>query len=206
MTRKILHIDASALGERSESRRLSGDFIQHWSTLNPEDKVIRRDIVDNPLPHMDGFTLGSMMTPIAERTSEQETAANRAEELIQEFLDADVLVLGVPMYNLGIPSTLKSWVDHISVAGRTFEYTANGPKGLAGDKQVYILSTRGGVYGDNSPMDHQVSYMNTIFSFLGISEIHTIQAEGLNISPENREQSIAAAHAQIQKTLSTAAA
>jgi len=206
MTRKILHIDASALGERSESRLLSSDFIQRWGILHPEDEVIQRDIVNTPLPHMDGFTLGSMMTPAAERTSEQQTAANLAEELVQEFLDTDVLVLGVPMYNLGIPSTLKAWVDHISVAGRTFEYTANGPRGLSGDKQVYILSTRGGVYGDNNPMEHQVSYMKTIFGFLGISDVHTIQAEGLNISPENRDQSIAAAHTQIQKTLSTAAA
>jgi len=205
MSRKILHIDASAQGERSESMRLSNDFIQHWKTQHPNDEIIQRDIVDNPLPHINGRILGSMMTPVEQRTSEQNVAAGQYEELVREFLDADVLVLGVPMYNFTIPSTLKAWIDHITVPGKTFEYTAEGPVGLISGKEVYILSTRGGFYKD-SPMDHQVSYLQTLFNFLGLEDIHVIQAEGLNISPETRDQSIEAAQLQIQETLAQAAA
>lgn len=205
MARKILHIDASARGGNSESRRLTRDFIQRWLLVNPEDQIIRRDIVDSPLPHVDSGFLDSLMTQAEVRTPEQQMAVDRSDELIRELLAADVLVLGVPMYNFGIPSTLKSWVDHVTIAGRTFEYTAEGPRGLVGDKQVYILSTRGGIYGD-SPMDHQVSYLRTLLDFLGIRDIQVIQAEGLNISPESRDRSIAAAHARIKEMLEPATA
>mgnify|MGYP001408553066 CR=1 FL=1 len=205
MPRKILHIDASAQGERSESMRLSDDFIQRWKMRHPDDEIIQRDIVDNPLPHIDGLILDSMMTPPIQRTPEQRAVAAQYEELVQEFLDADVLVLGVPMYNFTIPSTLKAWIDHITVPGRTFEYAEEGPRGLVDGKQIYILSTRGGFYGDG-PMDHQVNYLRTLFGFLGIEDIQIIQAEGLNVSPETRDQSIEAAHTQIQETLAQAAA
>ncbi len=205
MASKILHIDSSARGEQSESKQLTSDFIRRWSLINPEDIIIQRDIVDDPLPHIDSFTLQSILTPEEERTPEQRKAVGKSDELIDEFLEADVLVLGVPMYNFTIPSTLKAWIDYITMPGRTFEYTAEGPKGLVSNKQVYILSTRGGVYGDG-PMDHQTNYLKVLFSFLGIQDIHIIQAEGLNISPESRDLGIAAAHAQIKDTLRAAAA
>jgi FMN-dependent NADH-azoreductase len=205
MPRKILHIDASAQGERSESRRLSNDFIEHWQTRYPEDRITRRDIVENPLPHIDDLIVGSMMTPAGQRSPEQGVAAEQYEELVREFLDADVLVLGVPMYNFTIPSTLKAWIDHITVPGQTFRYTAEGPVGLVRGKQVHILSTRGGFY-EGSPMDHQVAYLQTLFGFLGVEDIQVIQAEGLNISPETRDQSMEAAHIQIQELLAQAAA
>ncbi len=208
MSRKILHIDASANGEQSESMRLSNDFIHRWKTEYPADQVIQRDIVGNPLPHIDSVILGSMMTPAEQRTPEQNATAGQYEELVQEFLDAEVLVLGVPMYNFSIPSTLKAWIDHITVPGRTFEYTAEGPVGLIRNKQVYIISTRGGFYKDNpmDQMDHQISYLQTLFGFLGIEDIQVIQAEGLNISPEVHDQSVEAAQIQIQETLAKAAA
>ncbi len=204
MPRKILQIDASARGGQSESRRLTSEFIRRWRADNPEDVIIRRDIVDDPLPHINSLFLDGMMTPEGERTPEQQRAIDRSDELIRELLDADVLVLGVPMYNFGIPSTLKAWVDHISIAGRTFEYTADGPKGLVRNRPVYILSTRGGIYGD-SPMEHQTSYLKTLFGFLGITDVHIIQAEGLNISPENRDKSVADAVDQIHETLEAVA-
>ena len=205
MARKILHIDASARGANSESRRLTSEFLQRWHAASPEDVVIHRDIVDNPLPHVDSIFLDGLMTPEAERTPEQQQAVARSDELINEFLTADVLVLGVPMYNFGIPSTLKAWLDHISIAGRTFQYTAAGPKGLVSNKPVYILSTRGGIY-DDSPMEHQTSYLKTMLGFFGIEDIHVIQAEGLNLSPEGREKSVAGAIAQIRKEVETATA
>ncbi len=205
MARKVLHIDASARGANSESIRLTNEFLERWHAANPQDVIIHRDIVDKPLPHVDSIFLDGLMTPEAERTPEQQQAVTRSDELINEFLTADVLVLGVPMYNFGIPSTLKAWLDHISIAGRTFQYTATGPKGLVSNKPVYILSTRGGVY-DDSPMEHQTSYLKTMFGFFGIEDIHIIQAQGLNLSPEGREKSITDAIAHIKEAVETATA
>jgi len=198
MTQTILHIDASALGDASESRRLSATFIEQWLQQHPDDKVVVRDIVDAPLPHLDGATLAALMTDAEQRDPTQAEAAARVDELVDEFLGADVLVLGVPMYNFGIPSTLKAWIDHIAIAGRTFRYTADGPVGLAGGKRVYVLSARGGLHGEGSD-DHQVRYLRTLFRFLGIDDVRVIQAEGLSISSEQREQSISAALSDIAR-------
>jgi len=196
MSKKILHIDSSARFTDSESRNLSTAFINQWKTKHPGDEVIVRDIVSNPLPHLDEAMLGALFTPSENRTPEQQITTERVDELVDEFLAADVLVLGVPMYNFGIPSTLKSYIDHIAQAGRTFQYTENGPVGMAGGKTVYILSARGGVY-DNSPLDHQVSYLKTVFGFLGIDQVDDIQAEGLNMGPEVHDKALASANLRI---------
>ncbi len=205
MSNKVLHIDASARGMDSESRKLSHHFITGWRSTHPEDAIITRDITENPLPHIDSSTLGSLMIAADERSPEQRVDAKRVDDLVNEFIAADVLVLGVPMYNFGIPSTLKAWVDHISIAGRTFEYTANGPKGLVKGTKVYLISTRGGIYGE-SPMDHQVNYLKTLLGFLGIDDIEVIQAEGLNLSPEERDSSITAALSKIEAITTASAA
>ncbi|MCP3667988.1 MAG: FMN-dependent NADH-azoreductase [Gammaproteobacteria bacterium] len=205
MPKTILQIDASARGIDSESRKLSQSFITGWQSVHPEDVIITRDITENPLPHIDSSTLNSLMIATDERTPEQQIAAMRVDELIDEFMAADVLVLAVPMYNFGIPSTLKAWVDHVSIAGRTFEYTANGPKGLVKEIKVYLISTRGGIYGE-SPMDHQVNYLKTLFDFLGIDNVEVIQAEGLNLSPEERDSSITAALSKIEVITTASAA
>ena len=120
------------------------------------------------------------------------------ERIIQQYLDADVVVIGAAMYNFGITSTLKAWIDRISVAGRTFKYTENGPVGLAGDKKAYIASSRGGVYGENSPVDFQESSLKTVFNFTGVTDVEIIRAEGVNMGPELKDKAIAAALAQVQ--------
>lgn len=187
----LLHIDASARATGSESRRLSSDFVAGWRNLYPAAKVITRDIVTAPLPHLDQALLSGLQTGSDERSPAQAAAVARVDELVAEFLAADCIVLGVPMYNFGIPSTLKAWIDHIAIAGRTFRYGAQGPVGLAGGRTVYLCSARGGVFGEG-PMDHQVSYLRTLFGFLGIDDLRVIQAEGLN-RDSTKEQGLRAA-------------
>jgi FMN-dependent NADH-azoreductase len=196
MSNTILRIDSSLNSETSDSRRLGDSFLQQWRAAHPADTVRVRDITSEPLPHIDHTLLQGATTTEAARPDAVRDTLRRVDELVGEFLAADVIVIGVPMYNFGIPSTLKAWVDHIAQAGRTFHYTEAGPQGLAGGKRVYLISTRGGVY-DNSPMDHQVAYLKTVLGFLGIEEINVIQAEGLNLSTESRQRSLAAAEAQI---------
>jgi FMN-dependent NADH-azoreductase len=197
MTQTVLHIDASAASAQSESRRLSALFVDRWLQHHPGDRVLLRDIVSTPLPHLDQILLDALMSSPEQHSPAQAEAAARVDEMVAEFLAADVLVLGVPMYNFGIPSTLKAWIDHIAIAGRTFSYGENGPVGLAGGRQVYIVSTRGGAYGEG-PQDHQVSYLRTAFGLLGIDNVQVIQAEGLQMSGRRREQSLAAALAAIE--------
>ena len=204
MTRKLLHIDASARGAESESRRLSQTFVAHWLDAHPGDRVTVRDIITDPLPHLDEALLTGLMATAAERDPEQTAAAARVDALVTEFLAADVIVLGVPMYNFGIPSTLKAWIDHIAIAGRTCRYTPEGPVGLAGGKTVYLLSTRGGIHGEG-PMDHQVRYLRTLFGFLGIDDVRVIQAEGLSMG-DQREPMLSAAQAGIASTFAATGA
>lgn len=200
MARKILHIDSSARGRDSDSSALAQHFLAQWQANHPDDQVIERDIASNPIPHLDQTALTGLFSPDEQRTPDMRAAVERVDTLVEEFLAADVLVLGVPMYNFGIPSTLKAYIDHIAQAGRTFKYTDQGPVGLAGDKQVYVLSTRGGVY-ENSPLDHQAAYLRTVFGFLGIDNVHVINAEGLNMGNQVREQAMSQAHAAIEQSV-----
>ena len=177
---KLLHIDAGITGEGSVSRQLSAAVVDAARQTNPALQVARRDLAAEPVPHLDGGRLGGL-------------AEN---EVLQEFLDADVIVIGAPMYNFGVPSQLKAWLDHILVAGKTFRYTAEGPEGLAGGKRVIIASARGGLYSEGSPLaaiDFQEPYLRTVFNFIGVKDIDLIRAEGVNLSPENRETALKAA-------------
>jgi FMN-dependent NADH-azoreductase len=125
---------------------------------------------------------------------------SESDKVLQEFLDADVVVIGAPMYNFGIPSQLKAWIDRIAIKGKTFAYSEYGPKGLAGGKTVIIASARGGFYGDGSPVaawDHQESYLRTVFGFLGVTDVRFLRAEGLNVSPEQKEKAIAEARGEV---------
>lgn len=192
---KILHIDSSALGTASASRELTAAVVRQLRADSPHVEVSYRDLDAQPLPHFTGATLA--------KSDPAEAAL--AKTVLEEFLAADVVVIGAPMYNFSLPSTLKAWIDRIAVAGVTFRYTANGPEGLAGGKRVVVASTRGGVYGDASPADFQEAYLRQVFAFLGIPSIEILRAEGLSLSPENRRQGLAAAHAAIQSAPAVAA-
>ena len=184
---KLLHVDSSILGQNSASRELSGAIVARWQDVVPGLQVSYRDLDASPLPHLSGASLAG--TNISE--------AADAERTMQEFLEADVVVIGAPMYNFGIPSTLKAWIDRLAVAGKTFRYTETGPQGLAGGKKVILASSRGGFHQD-SASDFQEPYLRFLFGFLGITDLEIVRAEGLAVSPEQRSNGLAAAHASIR--------
>ena len=182
---KLLHIDSSALGGNSVTRELTAAIVAQWQAAQDGVQVQYRDLDTDPLPHLTGASLAGI----------DAGAADVAERVLQEFLDADVVVIGAPMYNFGIPSTLKAWIDRIAVAGRTFRYTAEGSQGLAGPKKVVVASARGSVHG--TATDFQEPYLRQLFAFIGIDEVEFVRAEGVGLSPQHRAEAIAAARARI---------
>ncbi|MDX5334058.1 MAG: NAD(P)H-dependent oxidoreductase [Gammaproteobacteria bacterium] len=188
----LLRIDSSLRRDDSDSRALADRFVTTWRQRHPEGRVLVRDLAVEPVPHLDGVMLAALGTSPEARDAEAAGRVALADALLAEFMSADEIVLAVPMYNFGIPSTLKAYLDHVARAGVTFRYTAAGPEGLAGDKRVTLLLTRGGRY-TGSPLDHQAPYLRTFFGFLGITDIREIVAEGLNIDADTRTQALAAA-------------
>lgn len=184
---KLLHIDSSILGEGSASRALTAQIVARWKAARPDVHVSYRDLAAQELPHLSQKSLSL--------SDELEAARNAAT--LEEFLAADIIVIGAPMYNFSIPSQLKAWIDRITVAGTTFRYTANGPQGLAGGKHVIIAVSRGGVYAPGTPGEFGESYLRFLFGFLGVENVTFIRAEGLAISPQHREAGIGAAMAAI---------
>jgi len=172
----ILHIDSSITGDSSVSRTLSNAVVERLAREQADAEIVHRDLVDQPLPHLtlDAFADTSVL---------------------DEFLDADTVVIGAPMYNFTLPSQLKAWLDRILIAGKTFRYTENGPVGLATGKRVIVALARGGIYDAGSPasaLEHLETYLRGIFNFIGI-EPEFVAADGLNISPEQKEASVSAA-------------
>ncbi|OOW95433.1 FMN-dependent NADH-azoreductase [Xanthomonas campestris pv. vitistrifoliae] len=185
---KLLHLDSSALGANSISHELSAAVVEQQRRLHPEVDVSYRDLDRDPIPHLTAQTLA--------QNDPAEAAA--AEAVMQQFLQADVIVIGAPMYNFAIPSTLKAWIDRIAVAGRTFQYTANGPEGLAGGKRVIIASARGGLYADPTN-DFQEPYLRQVLGFLGVDDISFVRAEGVAYSPQHRADALASALAGLSE-------
>jgi FMN-dependent NADH-azoreductase len=193
---KLLQIDSSILGTQSASRELTAAIVARWRAAHPGIEIRYLDLAAEPLPHLSAISLAKGDV----------TEAARAERALQEFLAADVVVIGAPMYNFSIPSTLKAWIDRIAVAGRTFRYTAEGPVGLAGGKQVIVATSRGGAYSGTADGDFVEAYLRFQFRFLGIEDVSFVRAEGLAISAERREQGIAAAQAALAALPSLATA
>jgi len=185
---KLLHLDSSALADNSVTRELSAAVVARWRALEPGLQVEYRDLDSEPLPHLTGQTLAKA----------DPAEAEASERTLQQFLEADVVVIGAPMYNFSIPSTLKAWIDRVAVAGRTFRYTENGPEGLAGGKRVIVASGRGGLH-TGAPTDFQEPYLRQVFGFLGVKEIEFVRAEGVAYSPQHRTDALAGAHASIQQ-------
>jgi FMN-dependent NADH-azoreductase len=191
---KLLHLDSSVLGAQSASRELTSAIVAAWQAVHPRGTVAYRDLAANALPHLDGAALAKA----------DPGAAAEAERVLEEFLAADVVVVGAPMYNFAIPSQLKAWIDRVAVAGRTFRYTAEGPQGLAGGKRVIVASTRGGIHS-GAPSDFVEPYLRQLFGFLGITDIEFVTAEGLAYSPEHRARAMAGALAAIPVEYAAAA-
>jgi FMN-dependent NADH-azoreductase len=197
---KLLHVDSSILGEGSLSRRLSAQIVAAEQALHPGLEILRRDLAVSPVGHLSGAHLAASQGASPEDPLVQQDVAEGLAAL-EEFLAADIVVVGAPMYNFSVPSQLKAWIDRLAVAGRTFRYTANGPEGLAGAKKVVVASTRGGYYGPNTAnaaLDHQESYLRGVFGFFGITDITFVRAEGVSVGPEQREAALQSAEVQIR--------
>jgi FMN-dependent NADH-azoreductase len=191
----LLHIDSSPLGSHSVSRELTAAIVVAERRARPGLRVVHRDLARDPLPHW------------APASTAGDPAARIGSDVLDEFLAADTIVIGAPMYNFSIPSQLKAWIDRIAIAGKTFRYGPSGPEGLAGGRRIVIASSRGGRYaeGPAAGMDFQESYLRAVFGFLGITEIEIVRAEGLNLGADAKAASIAAAHAAVHAGMQRAA-
>jgi FMN-dependent NADH-azoreductase len=192
---RLLHLDSSALGAHSVTRELSAAIVARWQDAVPGLRVDYRDFDLHPLPHLTGGALAGT----------DDAAKAEGDAAMDQFLASDVIVIGAPMYNFGIPSTLKAWIDRIAVAGKTFRYTDSGPEGLAGGKRVIMASGRGGMYGESNAADFQEAYLRHVFGFLGITDVAFVRAEGVAYSPQHRTDALAAAHASIRAPMREAA-
>jgi FMN-dependent NADH-azoreductase len=197
-TMNILQINSSARTEGSHSTRLANVLVARVRADNPLATLTVRDLSRTPHPALDEATLQALFTPADQRTPVQAARVAQDDALIAELQAADVVVLGVPMYNFGVPAQLKNWIDGISRAQVTFRYTAKGPEGLLKGKKVYVALTRGGLYR-NTPNDTQVPYLQTILSFLGMTDVQFVYAEGLAMGPEAEQNALASAHSQIEE-------
>jgi len=174
---KLLHLDSSILGENSVSRSVSAAVVAQLKAAHPGLEIVRRDLVADPLPHL---TLEALGDPT----------------YVDEFLAADVVVIGAGFYNFGLPTQLKAWIDRVTIAGKTFRYTAEGPQGLAGGKRVIVALARGGFYGAGSPgetLEHAETHLRAVFGLMGVSDVEFIIAEGIAVGPEQRASAVAGA-------------
>ncbi|MGE8360196.1 FMN-dependent NADH-azoreductase [Pseudomonas sp.] len=201
---KLLHLDSSILGEASASRQLSRAVVDAWKAASADIEVTYRDLDADALSHLSAASLVAGGTPAELRDAAQKHEIALAEATLNEFLAADAIVIGAPMYNFAIPSQLKAWIDRIAVAGKTFAYDENGPKGLAGGKTVVIVSTAGGIHaGQPSGQAHE-EYLKFMLGFLGITDIEIVRAEGLAYGEDPRANAIGGAQAQIRDLFVTA--
>ena len=185
---KLLHIDSSILGGNSASRQLSAAIVGQLAEATPDLDVVYRDLAAQPLSHLSGEHFAARQGVVPESPAIQKDIA-ASQAVLDEFLGADIVVIGAPMYNFGIPSQLKAWIDRIAVAGKTFRYGAAGPEGLMGGKRVIVVVSRGGLYGPGMPtaaFEHVESYLRGVFGFLGVTDLEIVIAEGLAIGPEQR--------------------
>lgn len=194
---KLLHIESSIFADAGVSSQLSRQLIESLRQSNPSLDIIEKHFAKQPMPHFDGVMLQAVSTAPELRTAEQAQLAKFADKQIEELQQADILVIGMPMYNFGVPSMLKSWFDFVARAGVTFQYTEHGPEGLLQGKKAYVIATRGGQYKD-TPMDSQTPFVETFLKFLGIIDIKFIYAEALNMGDESRQLSIDQAQQKIQ--------
>ncbi len=200
--KNILIVNSSISGEQGQSNQLIENFLQ---ALTSEANVTRLDLNQQQLPHLAMSEIGAWMTPVEDRTAEQAEIAALSDVSIAQVQAADVILVGVPMYNFGVPSQLKAWFDRIARAGITFKYTETGPVGLLADKPVVFFATRGGIYKD-LPHDSQTPFIKAFFNFIGLKKLHFVYAEGLNMGADSAQAALIAAKAQIGDLTSQLAA
>jgi FMN-dependent NADH-azoreductase len=192
----LLQIQSSLFSSDGHSSQLTNEFVSAWQRNQPASQIKVRDLALAPLPHLDAERVTAFFTPSESRTAAQQKLVDLSDDLINELKHSDIIVIGVPMYNFGIPSTLKAYFDHIARAGVTFRYTSNGPEGLLTGKKAYIFATRGGQYVGTA-LDTQTAYIRDFLNFLGISDIEFIYAEGLNRDADTKEKALAEAKVKL---------
>lgn len=206
---KLLHIDSSPLNGASVSRELTRRVVTEWRSTHPGTKVEYLDLAKDAPNHLNSDSLGFRMGIDAEGLTEVQRRENEiSERLVSQFLAADVIVVGAPLYNFSIPTQLKAWIDRIAQAGRTFKYTEKGPVGLAGGKTVIVASSRGGKYFGNPAMEsleHQESYLKTVFGFFGVTDVRFVRAEGVAMGAEAKAQAFEDANVEIRVAVGEAA-
>lgn len=191
---KLLHIDSSVLGPHSVSRQVTAAIVDRLRQTTPGIAVVYRDLAVTPLAHLTGSHLAASQGVAPPVDLLEDIATSKA--VLDEFLAADIVVLGAPMYNFTIPSQLKAWIDRVVIAGKTFKYGAQGPEGLAGNKRVIVAISRGGYYGPGTPaaaFEHLETYLRGVFGFLGVAKLEFISADGIQVGPEHREKALAGA-------------
>ena len=193
----ILKLNSSIYSDAGQSSQLASQFVTALLERESNARVVERDLAREPLPHLDASRFQAFLTKPEERTTEQAAVAQASDALIDELRAADVVVLGLPMYNFGVPSQLKAYFDHIARAGVTFRYTEKGPVGLLTGKKAYVFATRGGLYA-GTPKDTQTRYVRDFLGFLGIAEVEFVYAEGLAMGELARSASLAKARTAVQ--------
>ena len=194
----ILQLNTSILSNEGQSTRLANQFVAAQRERDPSVQLIVRDLARDPVPHLDAERFGAFVAKPEARTLQQDAFVAYSDGLIAELKHADTIVLGLPMYNFGVPSMLKAYFDHIARAGVTFNYAANGPVGLLTGKKAYVFAARGGLYA-GTPRDTQTAYVRDFFAFLGIADVTFVYAEGLAISEPSRDAALSKAHDAIER-------
>jgi FMN-dependent NADH-azoreductase len=195
----LLQINASMFADNGQSSALANRFVAAWREVK-DGKVVARSFADQPVPHLDEQRFSAFIAKPEERSAKQQAVIDYSDALIDEIKSADVIVLGLPMYNFGVPSMLKAYFDHVARNGVTFRYTEKGPEGLLSGKKVYVFAARGGQYA-GTPLDTQTAYIRHFLNFIGIGDIEFVYAEGLNMGDESKQAALTNAHAAIHQLI-----
>lgn len=183
----LLQINTGIFGDQSHSTVLANAFSANYLTQHSDMSLVIRDLVSEPLPHIDANIIGAFASEDATRTPQQQAILDNSQALISELANADIVVLGLPMYNFSVPSQLKAYMDQVARAGVTFKYTEKGPEGLLKDKPVYVVAARGGIH-EGQVSDSQTAFIKTFFGFIGLQNVQFIYAEGLNMGPDAQQK------------------
>ncbi|HUX74304.1 MAG TPA: FMN-dependent NADH-azoreductase [Steroidobacteraceae bacterium] len=185
----LLKINSSIHSDQGQSSRMADRFVAAWRERHPDARVVHRDLASEPVPHLTAGRFAALSTAPERRDAEQRATAAYSDALIGELQEADVIVLGLPMYNFGVPSMLKAYFDHVARAGITFKYSENGPQGLLTGKKAYVFAARGGRY-HGTPLDTQSGYVRDFLRFLGVADVEFVYAEGLALSEDSKQAAL----------------
>lgn len=196
---QILRIDSATTGENSVSRKLTAAIAEHFREKHPDAKWIERDFATDPLPHLDRASTGAIRQPPETHDEAMKAVFDKERAVLDEFLASDIVILGAPMYNFSVPSSIKAWLDRLGAPGVTFRYSEAGPEGLAGGRRVIVASSRGGQYEMDGPFEHQETYLRDLFGFIGITDVEFIRAEKTGFGPEAVAEALAQAQERIDQ-------